>query len=623
MISWPPTTHISFSAGALAGALLISFNLSAGAQVSGTTEPESTGKNEISQESKSLFKRKPLPAAPAINHDENSKIDMGPLHQITLLPLASTRPVRLEASYSEPLTLKDALHLTLQNSLPIRIAGESLRYQKYQFFSKLSGFLPSFSTSWGYTYTTVQPVPTRANTRLYQLSIRYPVFQGGGILYPALAQYYRLKGWRQSYQSTINDALLDSYSKYNNLVLNNALLQIRVKSYQFSEAQLALNNALYKSGTGTRFAIMQSRAQLAVDEQALLQQETVTRQASMALSFALNLPMSVNFVPADETVSESVLVNDRLEINELLKATQAHRPELKQYEMFRLSACRNMQIAAASLYPTLSFFTSLTHASTTVYPAGNSEQLNGVASGQVASAEGVGSVSNTALNQTASFSPTGNNLGTSGANTTATVVASSGGNPIASTQSGSLVTSGAVAPNFNTNPITGSGSSNISGANTAGAGVFPGLTSTFQAGMALSWSLSNFAQSNLASIMSSKHLARQALLQANQELLTVQQQVRAAYCTKLANRDQIDSAAYAVSSAQEALRLANLRLRTGTGTNLELIQAQRDYITVLTAQAQAITASNQAQAQLLHDTGLISFDTLTSGYGGDRLPQVR
>jgi outer membrane protein TolC len=507
--------------------------------------------------------------------------------------------------------------------MPIRIAHESLKFQKYQFFNELTGFIPSFSASWGLTYTSIDPVPTTANSRLFQVSLRYPVFLGGNTLYTALVQYYRLKGWRESYKATINDALLDVYSKYAVLVLNNALLQIRVKSYQFSEAQLELNNALYKAGTGTQFAIMQSRAQLAADEQALLQQQMATRQASMAVSFALNLPMSINLVPVDDTVAENALIDEKLAINELIAATHRYRPELKQYEDFRLAANRNIQVAASSFYPTVSFFTTYTHASSTIYPAGNSDQLNGVASAQVASAQAVGKASNTALNQTASFSPTGNNVGTSGANTVASVVASSGGNPIATTQSGGLVTSGAVAPVFGSNSVGGSSSSNVNGSNTASAGVFPGLSDTVQGGLAISWSLPYLATGYLSNIMTTKHLARQALLQSNQELQLVLEQVRFAYCSKVAAREQIDSAAYAVKSASEALRLATLRLRTGTGTNLELIQAQRDYATALSAQCQAIISSNQAQAQLLHDTGLISFETLTHGYDGKEPVKTR
>jgi outer membrane protein TolC len=601
---------------ALALALALSFLSAARGQAESVAASETVpGSNSTGNR---LFKKIELPVEPSSDHASAARVDLEPLRQFTLLPLSSIRPIRLEASYNEPLTLKDALKIAVQKSLPIKIASETVRYQKYQLLASLAGFLPSFSTGWGYTHVSVQPVPTRANSRVFGATMRFPVFMGGAIVYPALAQYYRLESYHHACRATVNDSLLDVYKQYTNLVLNNALLNIRVKSYQFSQAQLQLNNALYVSGTGTQFAIMQSRAQLAADEQELLKQQALTRQASMAVSYALDLPMSVNFLPVEQTVAESELLNERLEISHLLAATQKHRPELKQYENLRLAAGRNVQIASTSLYPSLSFFTTFTHASTTVYPAENTEQLSGVASAQVAGNTGVGTVSATALNQTASFSPSGNNQGTSGANTSASVVASSGGNPIASTQSGGLVTSGAVGSGFVSNS-TGSGGSS----NTAGAGVFPGLSSTFRMGLSLSWNLSSLGQTNLSSIMAARNLARQSLLMSNQELLLVANQVRTAYCTKIANRDQIDSASYAVKSAGESLRLANLRLRAGLGTNLELIQAQRAYVAALTAQVQAIVASNQAQAQLLHDTGLISCETLTEGYKGTELPKTR
>jgi outer membrane protein TolC len=55
-------------------------------------------------------------------------------------------------------------------------------------------------------------------------------------------------------------------------------------------------------------------------------------------------------------------------------------------------------------------------------------------------------------------------------------------------------------------------------------------------------------------------------------------------------------------------------LRRGIGTNLELITSKANYFAALSAQAQAILASNVAQAQLLHDMGVISISTLTEGY---------
>ena len=561
------------------------------------------------------FKLKELPPEQATDHNRNKVLDLGPVRQSTLLKLGSTRPIRLEASYNEPLSLADVLDTAITHSLPIRISQESLNFQRLQFGAQLVDILPNFSTGFNIGQAKINTVTTAYN-RIFSTRVTYPVFQGGQVLYSILSSYYRQKGWVSSYHATINDALLDVYVKYTNLVLNNAIMQIRAKSVAISESQLALNNAIYKSGNGTQFAIMQSRTQLAADRQALLAQQVLVRQSAMALGFALDMPMAINIIPAEDVLAEDNLFGDKIAIKELLDRTMEFRPELRQYECFRLAAARQVQVAASGLYPNVSLFTAYTHSVASVFPPGNTGALNGLANATInASLFGSGLASNTALNQTASFSPTGNNLGNSGANTTATVVAGSGGNPIATTQSGSLVTSGAVAPSFASGSNAfAAGGSNINGSNTVGAGVFPGLFNTFQSGLSLAWSLPTLGSGNVTSIIASRALARQAMVQANQELQLVVEQVRGAYLNTIATREQIDTAAKGVASTGEALRLANLRLSTGLGSNLELIQAQRDYIAALVTQAQAIVASNQAQVQLLHDTGVISRQTILHGY---------
>src|SRR5277367_840484 len=270
-----------------------------------------------------------LPPEPPNDHDANRILDLGPLHQSEFPQLGSLRPIRLEASYSEPVTLQDALNYALRNNLPIKISRESWLYQKYQYWGELVDFLPNFNMSWNLTNSQITNTGTASNARVFQTGLRFPVFLGGNVVYTALAQYYRERGWKQSLHSTINDSLLDVYTKYNNLVLNNALLQIRAKAYEISQAQLNLNNVLYQSGTGTQFAIMQSRTLLAQDRQALLAQQAASREAAMALAFSLNMPMAINLIPAQDTITEAAIINEKTNINDLVKLALIHRPELR------------------------------------------------------------------------------------------------------------------------------------------------------------------------------------------------------------------------------------------------------------------------------------------------------
>ena len=513
----------------------------------------------------SKFKPKELPPEPAQDHNKNKILDLGPLRQSMLIPLAhATGPIRLEASYTEPLSLEDALRHALKYSLPIRIARESWDYQKWQFYSQLTNFLPipSFSTGWNLTNSQIAPDQTASNARVFAVRESYPLFVGSSAFYSMLSQYYRERGWRQAYFTSINDALLDIYRAYNNLRLNNALLQIRAQSREVSQSQLKVNNALYIGGTGTQFAIMQSRTQLGADEQALLQQQVATRQAAIALAYALNAALSINLIPSQDVLSEDSIIDENISVEELFNLALRNRPELREYELFQVAAARNVQLAASALYPTAGAFTNYTHASTTTYPS-------------------TASKNNALIEKTIAY-----NL-----------------QKLASQARGSLTGSAASS--------TASSSSSSSNAS---AGVFGGLTNTDQGGFSMGWSLSNMGLNAVCNIVSARSLSRQAMLQANQQLLAVDQQVRYAYLNAITSRAQIDSTAYGVASAREALRLAVLRLQTGVGTNLELIQAQRDFITALTSQAQAIAASNLAQAQLTHDTGMISVETLTQGF---------
>lgn len=171
--------------------------------------------------------------------------------------------------------------------------------------------------------------------------------------------------------------------------------------------------------------------------------------------------------------------------------------------------------------------------------------------------------------------------------------------------------------NTTTQRDTGTVAASTGSASTSGAGVFGGQFSSTQNGMGLTWNLNGMGLTNVANIFGAQSLNRQAGIQANQELQTVMQQVRSDYLAWRAAREQIDNAAHGTLVSAEELRLSSIRLRQGVGTNLEVIQAQRDYINALTTQAQAIVGSNMAQAQLLHDVGIINADTLLHGYKGN------
>lgn len=577
-------------------------------------------------------------AADQTTHDQNKTIDLGPFHAGPLIRIGNLRAIRLDATYNEPVTLRDVLQYTVRNNLPIRINERVYANQRYQWYNALGGFLPSWVSNLTYSHAHIEPGDTVSNSRVFSTGVSLPVFQGGSVFYGAIQQYYRMHAARNQYATSINDALLNAYNAYYNLLLQRALLQIRIKSVEVSETQLRLNQQLYMAGTGTRFAVMQSQTQLALDRQAMLQQQFNVRIAALELGYTMNLPLAANLIPADGTVTEADLYEDALTVNDLLSLSFRYRPELRQYEYLRLAAARNVQIAASSLYPTASFNINYQASSTSVSgnggggggarggSAGGLAAANGFLPGSISGSgfnagpavgvttAGVPNVQGTPLQIAQIATGTGQITVTPGSSNTTF------GTATGATQTGgsgsTVVTNGSGVQGVNgivggTSPLVGNVGTSV--------GAFGGKVSSISWSFNVRYNLGNLGVPYVTSLLQARTVARQALLQANQVFQQVVQQTRTSYLNALAAHEQIDVTAASVASSAESLRLANLRVQHGIGTNLELIQAQRDYINALITQAQAIIASNRAQAQLLHDTGVISVETLVSGYHSPRI----
>lgn len=328
---------------------------------------------------------------------EAGVIPLSPIPSSELLSIGGKLPpIKLEATFNEGIDLKEVLEITVRNNLPIRISQAGYDSQRYLFIGALGRFLPDLTLNHRAQQVTNQGSSLITSTFTRQATMRYPVFQGGRVLYGSLVNYYRMRAAKNLYYASVNDALLDAYVRYYNLVLNQSLLQIRVKSVELSRTQLKLNEQLRDAGVGTNFAVYQSRTQLALDKQALLQQEVVFRQASLELARVLNTSMAVNFIPEQSSVRELRLIDPDTPIEDLLATTMRLRPELKQFEDLRLAANRNVALQQAPLYPNISFFTTGTASHRVVHGNQNnnssSNNSNSASSVSVVSTGGGGSI---------------------------------------------------------------------------------------------------------------------------------------------------------------------------------------------------------------------------------------
>ena len=106
--------------------------------------------------------------------------------------------------------------------------------------------------------------------------------------------------------------------------------------------------------------------------------------------------------------------------------------------------------------------------------------------------------------------------------------------------------------------------------------------------------------------------ARKAQLEFARELTKVYKEVRDAYLDVIDAENLIAETTDAVNSSREQLEVANIRLEEGVGTDLDVIDAQRDYTQALIDKASAIIKFDVGEANLLRAMGRITSDNLTA-----------
>lgn len=465
-------------------------------------------------------------------------------------------PFNLDAGQSRQVGLKDVVEIALRNNLTIQISNEDVRQSRFKLLNSYAQFLPSsrlginYNRAQGHVRLPVSfsngagqgAIPVDNPFIIAQAGIQWKAFQGGKVLFSALQNRNLLRSNRWQYKATTNDVLLESARRYYDLLLSEALLQIRIQAVKTSEEQVRLNQNLEADGLATHLDVLQAQTQLADDQRNLIEQQVARRQAAINLADYINVQQDIDLEPIASAVTPVRLIAEEVTPAKLLAAAIEMRPELKSLKEQVLAARKKVMVAASPLYPTVQL-------GATEYGIG--ETLSNAHRTVVTYSAGPGT--------TSALTP----ITLSTGSTTARITS----------QSRQITGLGVLSVNVN-------------------------------------WQLQGFGLADYANIREARSQVHQAQLRANQEVNTVIAQVRKSYLEQLSalRRTELDNAR--IQSSAEELRLAQLRLQTGLGKNIDVLRAQQDLTNALVQRAQSAIEFSKAQVQLLHDIGIISRERL-------------
>lgn len=125
----------------------------------------------------------------------------------------------------------------------------------------------------------------------------------------------------------------------------------------------------------------------------------------------------------------------------------------------------------------------------------------------------------------------------------------------------------------------------------------------FLAGVQSDWAIFD-GLATRGRVIQAKSAVEQSRLTLSQTELAAEIDVRRTFSSWQEASDLVDASKKVVEQAQEAVRLANARYSAGTGTQLDVLQAQVDLTTARTNQVQAYYTYNVAVADLRRAMGL-------------------
>lgn len=269
-------------------------------------------------------------------------------------------PIQLDAGSSIEVSLHDVLVDAMSNNLPIKITQAETDTKKWDYYGTLTSFLPNLSNELGYQYLSgayVSPaglaIPIKNPYFATNSSFTQYLYKGGAIVHGASQAKHAFKASKFALSGTTNDVLLDCAKLYYNLVLNDVLLQIRIKAVEVSRGVVIVNEDQFANGANTQLDVLQAKYQLSDDRQKLISQQIARRQAAVNLAAALNADTGIDLIVKNRTVGKIRLIDNNLMPADLLRIAINNRPDLKRYEQLRLAALQAIKVAKAGLLPTV------------------------------------------------------------------------------------------------------------------------------------------------------------------------------------------------------------------------------------------------------------------------------
>ncbi len=267
------------------------------------------------------------------------------------------------AEREKPLSLDESIDMALKQSVLIHAAKEGVRGAEAQQKEAFTGFLPRFSTSYGYTRLNEDPyfvfpgapplIPagnmktgTKDNYN-WNVEARQPLFAGGGIMANYEASRMAAEIARMEEATTVQDLVQDVKVSYFNILKAARILAVAKQSVEQLNAHRDTAQGFFDVGIIPRNDLLYAEVELANGRQFQLRAENGLEMAKAKFNTILRRTI-------DSPVEiEDILKEQRLDtpLDACIASALENRPEIRSYLLRVEQARSNVKLSKSEYYP--------------------------------------------------------------------------------------------------------------------------------------------------------------------------------------------------------------------------------------------------------------------------------
>ena len=270
-------------------------------------------------------------------------------------------PIQLDVDSDEvlDLSLEKALLIGLESNLPQRIIAETVTRDKWRFWQTGSYLLPDGFLGYtavkrtggsSFSSTTGTPINEGANY-IAQFGVRYTL--GPSQFFNTRASYYDWRANSQFQGSNLQELMRQTANQYYEVMRARGELAVRIEAVRQGKIQLDLNEQLDTAGIGTKFAVLQSKQQLAENELALEAQQSVARIAEVQLLTVLNMPLGTDLRLEESEIYKHTLMSPSYAIGDLIGFAMSNRPDITRRQLALKAARQRVNQSISEFAPNI------------------------------------------------------------------------------------------------------------------------------------------------------------------------------------------------------------------------------------------------------------------------------